>query len=265
MYKYLCFCLIGITCILMIIYAIYSYIKRSKEEKKRREIQEQYKKTHDHVFKREDEKFKSLINVSFDDVPRITNIKKLVDFEMNNKIKLLAVEDHIETDVEERAKAHVFFSCFISSRLYLIEVFGRLLKADVEYFINENQRKTLYTLLINAKDEIKAQITAIHEDIQLANALNMIMAGLKKYHDVMLAISKNIPLENTTIEEHVLLIKANSVEIKDAFSPDTFAILDNECPGGKTYGVFKMLGESIEKKMVKYFEFMDVIYSELKK
>lgn len=206
-----------------------------------------------------------LIKLPIHDIPRSTNIKKLVDFEMCCKRELLIVEDRIEIDVESKANADVYYSCLVASVIYLIGVFERLLKNDVEYFINENERTPLYNLLINIDEEICVQFNDIIDAVSLSNDFNSMMAGLKKYHDIMLSISKNIPLENNTIEENILLIEANAIEIKDVLSPDSIVKLDIECPGGKTYGVLIMLGESIEKKMVKYFEFMDVIYSELKK
>lgn len=264
MSMYLCLGLIGIPCVLIIIYAIYGFLKRGKEEKKRRETQEQYNKVHSILFKSEDEKLRALLKLKFDDIPRSNNIKKLVDFEMSSKKNLLIVEDRINDDVEERAKADVFFSCLVSARMHLIIIYERLLKADIEYFIDERERNKMNTLVFDAGREICVQFSSTNDAVQIANAFNTIMAGLKKYHDVMMAILKKVPLENNTIEEHILLIEANAIEIKDALSSEAMVKLDVECPGGKTYGVLKMIGESIEKKMVKYFEFMDVIYAEIK-
>lgn len=175
------------------------------------------------------------------------------------------MEGGYDENEEDRAKADVYYSCIISTRTFLIKVFERLLKTDIEYFIDESERRMLIIRLSDAGREIGMQFSTTYNAIQVANALNTMMAGLKKYHDVMLAISKNIPIQNKTIQENVSLIEANGSKLKDILTPESKNKLQNECTGGKTYGFLQMAGETIEKKMVKYFEFMDVIYKEIKK
>lgn len=249
---------------LLWVYLIYDYIKRTVNEKKRRKIQKQYKKLYPILYKKAKEDFVLLARLPFNDIPRITNIKKLIEFEINSKNELLAIQENFKDNAEERAKADICLACIKAARSHLIKIFCRLLRDDVQCFVHLRDRKECNRIIKTAGNNVAMQFITSDDAMEVANAFIMMNAGLLKYHDVMVKISENIPKKNIIIEKHVWLIEFNAFKIKETLSFKSIGRDENICLGEKSYGCLQILGESIEKKMVEYFEYIDVIYSELK-